>query len=241
MKELTARGWASTTCSRPPSTRPIVRPPGSFRGPGLDAGLKILEGVRQKFGVPVLTDVHEDTPFAEVAAVVDVLQTPAFLCRQTNFIQAVGRSGQAGQYQEGPVPFTLGNAECEWTRRAPLATRTSWCASAASLSVTTTWFCRHAFPGSDARHRLPGDFRRHSFRAIAGRTGQVPSGGQREFVPVLARAAVAVGVAGVFMETHPDPGKGPFGRGPMHWPLARMESLLTPAVRAGPDREIKTL
>lgn len=196
----------------------------SFRGPGMDTGLKILEGVRQKFGVPVLTDVHEDTPFAEVAAVVDVLQTPAFLCRQTNFIQSVAAAGKPVNIKKGQFlsPWEMqnvvdkaratGNQDIMVCERGFSFGYNNLVADMRSLAVMRATGCPVVF---DATHsvQLPG--------------GQgSSSGGQREFVPVLARAAVAVGVAGVFMETHPDPEKA-LSDGPNAWPLERMESLLT--------------
>jgi 2-dehydro-3-deoxyphosphooctonate aldolase (KDO 8-P synthase) len=196
----------------------------SFRGPGMDAGLGILEGVRKKFGVPVLTDVHEDTPFKEVAAVVDVLQTPAFLCRQTNFIQAVASAGKPVNIKKGQFlsPWEMqnvvdkaratGNQDIMVCERGFTFGYNNLVADMRSLAVMRGTGCPVIF---DATHsvQLPG--------------GQgSSSGGQREFVPVLARAAVAVGVAGVFMETHPDPDKA-LSDGPNAWPLARMESLLT--------------
>ena len=182
----------------------------SFRGPGMDEGLKILAGVRQQFGVPVLTDVHEDTPFAEVAAVVDVLQTPAFLCRQTNFIQAVACAGKPVNIKKGQFlsPWEMqnvvdkaratGNQDIMVCERGFTFGYNNLVADMRSLAVMRATGCPVIF---DATHsvQLPG--------------GQgSSSGGQREFVPVLARAAVAVGVAGLFMETHPDPGQGAVGR-----------------------------
>jgi 2-dehydro-3-deoxyphosphooctonate aldolase (KDO 8-P synthase) len=196
----------------------------SFRGPGMDAGLGILEGVRRKFNVPVLTDVHEDTPFKEVAAVVDVLQTPAFLCRQTNFIQAVASAGKPVNIKKGQFlsPWEMqnvvdkaratGNQDIMVCERGFTFGYNNLVADMRSLAVMRGTGCPVIF---DATHsvQLPG--------------GQgSSSGGQREFVPVLARAAVAVGVAGVFMETHPDPDKA-LSDGPNAWPLGRMESLLT--------------
>jgi 2-dehydro-3-deoxyphosphooctonate aldolase (KDO 8-P synthase) len=196
----------------------------SFRGPGIDAGLAILEGVRSKFGVPVLTDVHEDTPFAAVAAVVDVLQTPAFLCRQTNFIVSVCAQGKPVNIKKGQFlsPWEMqnvvdkaratGNQDIMVCERGFSFGYNNLVADMRSLAVMRGTGCPVIF---DATHsvQLPG--------------GQgSSSGGQREFVPVLARAAVAVGVAGVFMETHPDPAKA-LSDGPNAWPLARMESLLT--------------
>jgi 2-dehydro-3-deoxyphosphooctonate aldolase (KDO 8-P synthase) len=196
----------------------------SFRGPGLAEGLKILEHVRDTFGVPVLTDVHEDTPINEVAAVVDVLQTPAFLCRQTNFIVAVAASGKAVNIKKGQFlsPWEMqnvvdkarstGNGNIMVCERGFTFGYNNLVSDMRALPVLRATGCPVVF---DATHsvQLPG--------------GQgSSSGGQREFVPVLARAAVAAGVAGVFMETHPDPSVA-LSDGPNAWPLHRMESLLT--------------
>jgi 2-dehydro-3-deoxyphosphooctonate aldolase (KDO 8-P synthase) len=199
----------------------------SFRGPGVDEGLRILAEVKRQIGVPVLTDVHEDTDFDQVAAVVDVLQTPAFLCRQTNFITRVASAGR-------PVNTTTGQFLSPWEMKnvadKALATGNSQimvCERGASfgygnlvsdmrsLAVMRNTGCPVVF---DATHsvQLPG--------------GQGDrSGGQREFVPVLARAAVAVGVSGLFMETHPEPEKA-LSDGPNAWPLPLMEQLLTTLV-----------
>lgn len=195
----------------------------SFRGPGLEAGLKILAEVKAQLGVPLLTDVHEDTPLAEVASVVDVLQTPAFLCRQTNFIQSVARTGLPVNVKKGQFlsPWEMGNVVDK--ARAVGNTQIMVCergftfgynnlvSDMRSLAIMRS---THAPVVFDATHsvQLPG--------------GQgTASGGQREFVPVLARAAVAAGIDGLFMETHPDPSKA-LSDGPNAWPLARMESLL---------------
>jgi 2-dehydro-3-deoxyphosphooctonate aldolase (KDO 8-P synthase) len=201
---------------------------GSFRGPGLEQGLKILEGVRSRFSVPVLTDVHEDTPLGEVAAVVDVLQTPAFLCRQTNFIQNVARAGKPVNIKKGQFlsPWEMGNVVakaravgnddilvCE---RGFSFGYNNLVADMRSLAVLRATGCPVIF---DATHSVQ----------LPGAQGQ-SSGGQREFVPVLARAAVGAGIAGVFMETHPDPAQA-LSDGPNAWPLARMESLLTTLVQ----------
>ncbi len=196
---------------------------GSFRGPGLEKGLAILEGVRRKFSVPVLTDVHEDTPIAEVAAVVDVLQTPAFLCRQTNYIQNVARAGKPVNIKKGQFlsPWEMGNVV----------------AKARAVGNDNIMVCERGF--SFGYNNLVADMRSlpvlrrtgcpvifdatHSVQ-LPGAQGQ-SSGGQREFVPVLARAAVGAGVAGVFLETHPTPATA-LSDGPNAWPLDRMESLL---------------
>ncbi len=195
----------------------------SFRGPGLERGLKVLEGVRRAFAVPVLTDVHEDTPLAEVAAVVDVLQTPAFLCRQTNFILAVAACGKPVNIKKGQFlsPWEMrnvvekarstGNENILVCERGFTFGYNNLIADMRSLAILRECGCPVIF---DATHsvQLPG-----------GRGAS--SGGQREFVPVLARAAVAAGVAGVFMETHPDPAQA-LSDGPNAWPLGRIEPLL---------------
>ena len=207
----------------------------SFRGLGLERGLAALAHVKKQFGVPVLTDVHEATPLAEVAAVVDVLQTPAFLCRQTDFIQSVARAGRPVNIKKGQFlsPWEMGNvvAKARATgnqdimvcERGASFGYNNLVADMRSLVVMRGTGCPVIF---DATHavQLPG--------------GQgASSGGQREFVPVLARAAVAAGVAGIFMETHPDPDKA-LSDGPNMWPLGRMESLLATLVEL--DRTVKS-
>jgi 2-dehydro-3-deoxyphosphooctonate aldolase (KDO 8-P synthase) len=196
----------------------------SFRGPGLQEGLKALGKVREQIGVPVLTDVHEDTPLAEVAAVVDVLQTPAFLCRQTNFIVAACSQGKPVNIKKGQFlsPWEMqnvvdkarstGNAQIMVCERGFSFGYNNLVSDMRSLAIMRATGCPVVF---DATHsvQLPG-----------GRGDS--SGGQREFVPLLARAAVAAGVAGIFMETHPDPAKA-LSDGPNAWPLDRMKSLLT--------------
>jgi 2-dehydro-3-deoxyphosphooctonate aldolase (KDO 8-P synthase) len=195
----------------------------SFRGPGLDAGLRVLSKVRAELGVPVLTDVHEDTPLAEVAAVVDVLQTPAFLCRQTNFIVNVASQGK-------PVNVKKGQFLSPWEMANVVE-------KARSTGNEQILVCERGF--SFGYNNLVSDMRSLAVMRATGapvvfdatHSVQLPggqgsaSGGQREFVPVLARAAVAAGVAGVFMETHPDPAKA-LSDGPNAWPLDRMRSLL---------------
>jgi len=196
----------------------------SFRGPGIDAGLKILADVRSAVGVPVLTDVHEDTPMAEVAAVVDVMQTPAFLCRQTNFILSVSSQGKPVNIKKGQFlsPWEMknvvekarstGNPGIMVCERGFSFGYNNLVSDMRSLAIMRDTNCPVVF---DATHsvQLPG--------------GQgTASGGQREFIPVLARAAIASGVAGLFMETHPDPSKA-LSDGPNAWPLGRMEPLLT--------------
>jgi 2-dehydro-3-deoxyphosphooctonate aldolase (KDO 8-P synthase) len=212
----------------------------SFRGPGLEEGLRILAEVRSRIGVPVLTDVHEDTPLAEVAAVVDVLQTPAFLCRQTNFILNVARQGK-------PVNVKKGQFLSPWEM-------TNVVEKARSTGNEQILVCERGF--SFGYNNLVSDMRSLAVMRATGapvvfdatHSVQLPggqgsaSGGQREFVPVLARAAVAAGVSGVFMETHPDPARA-LSDGPNAWPLERMASLLEvlkeidAAVKARPYEE----
>jgi 2-dehydro-3-deoxyphosphooctonate aldolase (KDO 8-P synthase) len=195
----------------------------SFRGPGMEAGLRILEAVRREIGVPVLTDVHEDTPLDEVAAVVDVLQTPAFLCRQTNYIQSVARQGLPVNIKKGQflAPWDMknvvdkaravGNDRIMACERGVSFGYNNLVSDMRALAVMRDTGCPVVF---DATHSVQ----------LPGGQGTV-SGGQREFVPVLARAAVASGVAGVFMETHPDP-ENALSDGPNAWPLPRMKALL---------------
>ena len=197
----------------------------SFRGLGMEEGLQILAEVKRQIGVPVLTDVHTEDEIAAVAAVVDVLQTPAFLCRQTDFIQAVRRLRQAGEHQEGPVPRAGRHEERRGQgARKPTAARTpSWSASAAPPSATTTW-CRTCARWRSCA-RPAARWCSMPRTRCSCRAGRAPvRGGQREFVPVLARAAVAAGVAGLFMETHPDPAKA-LSDGPNAWPLAQMAEI----------------
>jgi 2-dehydro-3-deoxyphosphooctonate aldolase (KDO 8-P synthase) len=196
----------------------------SFRGPGMEKGLEILAKVRKTLGVPVLTDVHTAEEVPTVVQYVDVLQTPAFLCRQTDFIHAVARAGKPVNIKKGQflAPSDMKNV-VDKAREASGADNIMVCERGASfgynnlvsdmrsLAIMRDTGCPVVF---DATHsvQLPG--------------GQgTSSGGQREFVPVLARAAVASGVAGVFMETHPDPAKA-LSDGPNAWPLARMKQLL---------------
>ncbi len=196
----------------------------SFRGPGIEQGLQILQRVKDEVGVPVLTDVHEDTPLNEVAAVVDVLQTPAFLCRQTNFIQNVAKQGLPVNIKKGQFlsPWDMqnvadkaletGNDQIMVCERGASFGYNNLVSDMRSLAVMRNTGLPVVFDGTHSV-QLPG--------------GQgTSSGGQREFVPVLARAAVAAGVAGLFMETHPDP-ENALSDGPNAWPLDRMESLLT--------------
>ena len=195
----------------------------SFRGPGMEEGLRVLGEVKRQVGVPVLTDVHEYTPMDEVASVVDVLRTPAFLVRQTDFIRKVCSAGKPVNIKKGQFlsPWDMkpvvekakstGNHDILVCERGASFGYNNLVSDMRSLSVMRDTGCPVVF---DATHsvQLPG--------------GQgTSSGGQREFVPVLARAAVAVGVSGVFMETHPDPAKA-LSDGPNAWPLDRMEALL---------------
>jgi 2-dehydro-3-deoxyphosphooctonate aldolase (KDO 8-P synthase) len=195
----------------------------SFRGPGIEEGLRILSEVKRQLGLPVLTDIHEDTPMAEVAAVVDVLQTPAFLCRQTNFILSAASQGRPVNIKKGQFlsPWEMknvidkarevGNQQLMACERGASFGYNNLVSDMRSLVVMRNTGAPVVF---DATHsvQLPG--------------GQGDSsGGQREFVPALSRAAVAVGVAGLFMETHPDPDKA-LSDGPNAWPLDRMEALL---------------
>jgi 2-dehydro-3-deoxyphosphooctonate aldolase (KDO 8-P synthase) len=212
----------------------------SYRGPGMDEGLRILEKVKNALDVPVLTDVHDIPQIAPVAEVVDVLQTPAFLARQTDFIHAVAASGKPVNVKKAQfmAPHDMTNV-VEKARNA---------AQAAGVNEETIMVCERG--ASFGYNNLVSDMRS---LAIMRETGcpvvfdathsvQLPggqgtsSGGQREFVPVLARAAVATGVAGLFMETHPDPANAK-SDGPNAWPLDRMESLLTTLVEL--DRLVK--
>jgi len=207
----------------------------SYRGPGIEEGLRILAEVRRLHQVPVLTDVHEDTPLAEVAAVVDVLQTPAFLCRQTNFIVNVCSQGKPVNIKKGQFlsPWEMsnviekarstGNADVMICERGFSFGYNNLVSDMRALSVMRAFGAPVVF---DATHsvQLPGG---------KGST----SGGQREFVPVLARAAVAAGVAGLFMETHPDPDRA-LSDGPNAWPLARMRPLLETLIEI--DQAVKS-
>ncbi len=209
----------------------------SARGPGLDGGLHILSEVRRQIGVPVLTDVHTEEDIAAVASVVDVLQTPAFLCRQTDFIHAVAMCGKPVNIKKGQflAPGDMKHVVAKAREASAGADNLMVCERGASfgynnlvsdmrsLAIMRETMCPVVF---DATHsvQLPG--------------GQgTASGGQREFVPVLARAAVAAGVSGLFMETHPCPEKA-LSDGPNSWPLQRMESLLKTLV--GLDRLVKS-
>lgn len=206
----------------------------SFRGLGVEKGLTILAKVRKEIGVPVLTDVHEDSPLDEVSSVVDVMQTPAFLCRQTNFIQNVARCGKPVNIKKGQflAPWDMknvvdkarevGNEHIMVCDRGVSFGYNTLVSDMRGLAIMRETGCPVVF---DATHSVqqPG--------------GQgATSGGQREFVPVLARAAVAAGIAGLFMETHPDPAKA-LSDGPNAWPLGQIEDLL--GVLVSLDRVVK--
>jgi 2-dehydro-3-deoxyphosphooctonate aldolase (KDO 8-P synthase) len=199
----------------------------SFRGPGMEQGLAVLERVRTELDLLVLTDVHEYTPIAEVASVVDVLQTPAFLCRQTDFIQRVAAAGKPVNIKKGQflAPWDMvnvvdkaraaGNDDIMVCERGVSFGYNNLVSDMRALAVMRNTGCPVVF---DATHSVQ----------LPGGQGHA-SGGQREFVPVLARAAVAAGVAGLFMETHPRPEEA-LSDGPNAWPLGRMEELLTTLV-----------
>ena len=195
----------------------------SYRGPGMEQGLRILQQVKTQVGVPVLTDVHEDTPIDEVADVVDILQTPAFLCRQTNFIQRVAGAGKPVNIKKGQflAPWDMinvvdkarstGNEQIMVCERGVSFGYNNLVSDMRSLAIMRATACPVVF---DATHSVQ----------LPGGKG-TSSGGQRVHVPVLARAAVAAGVSGLFMETHPDPDEA-LSDGPNAWPLGRLESLL---------------
>ncbi len=206
----------------------------SYRGPGLDEGLKILQAVQDQVGVRVLTDVHEDTPIDEVASVADVLQTPAFLCRQTNFIQNVARAGRPVNIKKGQFlsPWEMtrvvekaratGNDQLMVCERGYMFGYNNLVTDMRSLAIMRETECPVVF---DATHSVQ----------LPGGQGE-SSGGAREFIPVLARAAVAVGVAGVFCETHPEPDKA-LCDGPNSMYLKDMQGLLETLVEI--DRVVK--
>lgn len=207
----------------------------SFRGLGIERGLAILAEVKRVIGVPIVTDVHEDTPIAEVAAVADVLQTPAFLCRQTDFIQRVAASGRPVNIKKGQflAPWDMrlvaekakatGNQQIMVCERGVSFGYNNLVVDMRSLAIMRDTECPVVF---DATHAVQ----------LPGGQGNC-SGGQREFIPVLARAAIAVGIAGLFMETHPNPEKA-LSDGPNSWPLAKMRSLLMSLQEI--DRIVKT-
>lgn len=196
----------------------------SYRGCGIDEGLRILQAVKQQLGVPILTDVHEDTPLDLVATVVDVLQTPAFLCRQTNFIQRVAAIGLPVNIKKGQFlsPWemkhvvekaqAMGNKQIMVCERGASFGYNNLISDMRSLAIMRETNCPVVF---DATHSVqqPG--------ALPGQTG-----GDRRFVPVLARAAISAGIAGIFMETHPNPEQA-LSDGPTMWPLGKMKALLT--------------
>jgi 2-dehydro-3-deoxyphosphooctonate aldolase (KDO 8-P synthase) len=205
-----------------------------FRGPGIEEGLRILSEVRRQLGVPVLTDVHEDTPMGEVADVVDILQTPAFLCRQTNFILNVAAQGKPVNIKKGQFlsPWEMqnvvdkarstGNQQIMVCERGFSFGYNNLVSDMRSLAVMRGTGCPVVF---DATHSVQ----------LPGGKGSA-SGGQREFIPVLARAATAAGIAGLFMETHPDPARA-LSDGPNAWPLDRMRALLE--VLRAIDQDVK--
>ncbi|NIN33726.1 MAG: 3-deoxy-8-phosphooctulonate synthase [Gammaproteobacteria bacterium] len=195
----------------------------SYRGPGVEKGLDILAKVKKEIQVPVLTDVHEDSPLGEIAGVVDVMQTPAFLCRQTNFIQNVARQGLPVNIKKGQflAPWDMqnvvdkaratGNDQIMVCERGTSFGYNYLVSDMRSLVVMRETGCPVVFDAT------------HSVQMPGGQGSK--SGGQREFVPTLARAAVAVGISGLFMETHPDPDKA-FSDGPNSWPMGKMAELL---------------
>lgn len=206
----------------------------SFRGPGMAEGLRILQKVKDEVGVAIITDVHEDTPLDEVAEVADILQTPAFLCRQTNFIQSVARAGRPVNIKKGQflAPWDMknvvdkaratGNESIMVCERGVSFGYNNLVSDMRSLAVMRETNCPVVF---DATHSVQ----------LPGGQGNC-SGGQREFVPVLARAAIAAGVSGLFMETHPDPANA-LSDGPNAWPLQQMKQLLETLIEI--DRTVK--
>ncbi len=196
----------------------------SYRGTGIEEGLRILQLVKDQIGVPILTDVHEDTPLDEVASVVDVMQTPAFLCRQTNYIQNVARQGIPVNIKKGQfmAPWDMkhvvekaratGNEQIMVCERGVSFGYNNLVSDMRSLAAMRETGCPVVYDGT------------HSVQLPGGQGSS--SGGQREFIPALARAAVAAGISGLFMETHPDPAKA-MSDGPNSWPLDRMKELLT--------------
>ncbi|MCH9828927.1 MAG: 3-deoxy-8-phosphooctulonate synthase [Gammaproteobacteria bacterium] len=207
----------------------------SYRGPGIEEGLRIMESVKSQVGVPVLTDVHEDTPVNELAAVIDVIQTPAFLCRQTNFMQKWARSGR-------PINVKKGQFMSPWEMAKVIDKMTA-------VAEHNFALCERGF--SFGYNNLVVDMRglsimnrfapvvfdcTHSVQLPGGQGGS--SGGQREFIPVLARAAVGAGVSGLFMETHPKPDEA-LCDGPNSLPLSRIEELLETLVAL--DRVVKSV
>ena len=206
----------------------------SPRGPGLEEGLRILERVKSELDLPVLTDVHEDTPLDEVAAVVDVLQTPAFLCRQTNFIQAVARTGRPVNIKKGQflAPWDMANVVDK--ARATGNTQIMVCERGVSFGYNTLVSDMRGLAVMRATGCPVVFDATHSVQQPGGLGSK--SGGQREHVPVLARAAVAAGISGLFMETHPDP-ENALSDGPNSWPLDKIKTLLATLVEL--DRTVK--
>ncbi|PWQ94948.1 3-deoxy-8-phosphooctulonate synthase [Leucothrix pacifica] len=212
----------------------------SYRGPGISEGLRILQKVKTEIGVPVLTDIHEDSPLDEVAEVADVLQTPAFLCRQTNFIQSIAKLGRPVNIKKGQflAPWDMGNvvnkAKAVGNDQIMVCERgytfgyNNLVSDMRGLATMRETGCPVVF---DATHSVQ----------LPGGQGNA-SGGERQHVPVLARAAVAAGVSGLFMESHPNPAEA-LSDGPNSWPVQRMEELLKilldidRAVKAGPYLE----
>lgn len=206
----------------------------SFRGPGIAVGLEILQKVKQQFNIPVVTDVHEDTPLDEVASIVDVLQTPAFLCRQTNFMQKVARCGKPMNIKKGQflAPWdmkrviekvkVIGNQQVMACERGACFGYNNLISDMRSLEIMKSFDVPVVF---DATHSVQ----------LPGGLGHA-TGGQREFISVLAKAATAVGISGLFMETHPDPDQA-LSDGPNSWPLCKMEELLKRLVAI--DRVVK--
>jgi 2-dehydro-3-deoxyphosphooctonate aldolase (KDO 8-P synthase) len=195
----------------------------SFRGPGVDVGLAILEKVKAHYNIPVLTDVHEDTPLMEVASVVDVLQTPAFLCRQTNFMQKVARTMKPVNVKKGQflAPWDMKNVMAKMLETGN--TQIMACERGVSFGYNTLVVDMRSLAVM-RESNMPVVFdATHSVQQPGGQGSS--TGGQREFIPVLARAAVAAGISGLFMETHPNPNKA-LSDGPNSWPLHQMERLL---------------
>ncbi len=207
----------------------------SFRGPGLEEGLRILEKVKQDLGVPVITDVHEDTPLDEVASVVDVMQTPAFLCRQTNFIQNVAKQGKPVNIKKGQflAPWDMknvvdkarstGNQQLMVCERGYTFGYNTLISDMRGLATMRDTDCPVVF---DATHSVQQP----------GGQGNC-SGGERQHIPVLARAAMAAGIAGIFMETHPEP-ENALSDGPNSWPTGRMRELLEQLLKI--DQAVKS-
>jgi 2-dehydro-3-deoxyphosphooctonate aldolase (KDO 8-P synthase) len=206
----------------------------SFRGPGMEEGLRVLQKVRATLGVPVLTDVHEDTPIEEVADVVDILQTPAFLVRQTTFIQRVARTGKPVNVKKGQflAPWDMKNVveKCRATGNDQIMV----CERGVSFGYNTLVSDMRALAIMRETGAPVVFDATHSVQQPGGQG--TSSGGQSQLVPVLTRAAVASGISGLFMETHPNPAKA-LSDGPNMWPLARMEELLSVVVEL--DRVVK--